>query len=106
MHIAHDSRRRFAKVAISVVIVLYGAPYPLGQLVLPAARYVPPFLVSFLVVAAVFYTLLVWRNPWLMKKLFPEQAAPRVQMRVSDRISALIGLAVAVFVCISWARSF
>jgi hypothetical protein len=102
--------RRRAVQAILIITVLALLSYTAEFLSSSIARFIPPFVLSLIVLLSVVNALLVWRTQWLISKLFsieeiPVQLVLPGQGRRNAEISAYVGLVFSVVMLILWFRS-
>jgi hypothetical protein len=90
--------RRRTFQALALVFALAGAPPVAAQFAPSLAPYVPPFLLSSLVLISVAQALVVWRTQWVLAKLFPGQQLSAPSLSASQRRAASAGAALGVLV--------
>lgn len=98
-------RRRGLQVA-SLVLVLAAAPTAAEMFAPALAPYIPPFVLSLLVILTGGYVLLVWRPRAVVAALFPRHEDSTPVLSALDRrnanISAIIMLAVTFIFTVFW----
>ena len=92
-----DLVRRRAAQGIVLVALVAGAPFIAAALWPESAKYVPPSLLSILVLVSVAYALLVWRTD--------PPPVTSAKARYGHRIAAGVGLLLSAFLSILWVRS-
>jgi hypothetical protein len=99
--------RRRAAQGIILVVLVASAPVVAGALWPDSAKFVPPPLLSMLVLLSVFYALLIWRSQWVFKAVFQGHLPPAKLVSVTQghRIGAGIGLLLSAFLAVLWLRS-
>ena len=102
-------RRRVVQ-GVAVVLLLAALPEAAQRWVPSVARYVPPFLLSSLVLISILYALTVWRTRWVLALLLPgqelgsrEQLSP--ERRRNEAIAASVSVGVAVTLLAMWVAS-
>jgi hypothetical protein len=99
-------RRRAAQGLIFVLLVA-SAPFIANALWPDGAKYVPPPLLSMLVLPSVFYALVIWRTEWVFKVMFQRHPPPATLATVTNghRVGAGVGLLLSAFLTVLWLRS-
>ena len=100
-------RDRLAKVAL-VVVLAAAAPLIVGLLFPPAAPYVPPFALSFLVLLTAADILLLWRTEQVVEWIRPGGVVGslRAKERRLAKVSAFTGIVVVLAFASVWVRSW
>ena len=94
-----------------VVVALLGfGPIVVHEFWPAAARFVPPSLLLLFAAGTNFLALMVWRTDWLVRMLFADAVTPERLAEIKreshrQRLSAAIGLFLAVFLIALWVKS-
>lgn len=108
MEIPRNVRRKRAIQATAILLALYLLPVLAAKFFPTITGFVPPFLVSILIVFGIFDALLLWRKVWLLDWLFPrEEGWADVSSCTArrDSVVAIVGLVVSISIVGLWVRS-
>ena len=93
-----------------IILLLAIAPFAVDFLAPSISRFIPPFLLSLIILLSVANALFVWRTNWLVSKLFSIESFP-VQFNLSQQgkrnaeIGAIIGIVISLFMLAIWLRT-
>jgi hypothetical protein len=96
-------RRRLIQ-ACAVLVALAALPAIVVKLVPSFGRYLPPFMLSAIVLVTAGEALLAWCPQWVVAKLFPGQRLPEpLPFSQEARRNAVIATCTGVVVSLAWA---
>jgi hypothetical protein len=102
-------RRRVAQ-GVAMVVFLALLPEVAQRWTPSIARYIPPFLLSTLVLTSILYALAVWRTSWFFSLLLPGHELVTSKPLTSEKrrgevLSAFVSVVVALTLSAMWVAS-
>ena len=102
--------RRRAVQGIVVITVLAFAPFVVGKVWPPGARYVPPTILWLLIVGNLFLALTTWRTEWMVRFMGgrnqpPESLENLCKQIGRQRVGTVLATLFTIFFATLWIKS-
>jgi hypothetical protein len=102
-------RRQIVQVSLLALLLAF-TPTFVSYLIPSVSSFMPPLMLSLLVVFSIVEAIIVWRQNWLASLLFPGYVYPAAfaltkQGKRKAALTASIGLCLSLVLIIIWVRS-